>query len=191
MKSWLVIFIFSSLVSLQCSNKETEENERQVVVDINGFFVTDALGNDLTLIGSAGFDWQILDWSQLSATEKGFLNFSESINLNNTVVTTLNQPKAYPSPFYNTSPTYINFHSTDSVKVKLAVVNKYGDVLKTFAIKIKGNTPIALDFSDNTKFPSGTALRYYFSYSAAAQQNFKAGYGDVKVCNQMPQSQCF
>jgi hypothetical protein len=127
----------------------------------------------------------------LSSKEQSFLNFSDNVDLNNTTVSSLNDPIAYPNPFSSYSG--INFHSTDSVKVKLAVVNSSGQVLRTFAIKIKGNRSIALDFSDNNLYPGGMSLRYYYSYSAASQQNFKAGYGDVKICKPLvsPVTGCF
>ena len=167
------------------------KKDNKGVINIEGFVMTDILGVRIGIIGSAGNDWKILDWSQLSSKEQSFLNFSDNVDLNNTMVSSLNEPVAYPNPFSNSSA--INFHSTDSAKVKLAVVNSSGHVLKTFAIKIKGNKSIAFDFSDNNLYPGGMSLRYYYSYSAASQQYFKAGYGDVKICKPLvfPVTSCF
>jgi hypothetical protein len=112
--------------------------------------------------------------------EQSFLNFPDNINMNNTLVTTMNSPVAFPNPFYLYSS--IAFHANDSVKVKSAVVDSAGQVLKTFAIKVKNYTIATLDFSDTLLFPSGKRLRYYYSFSATGQENFKAGFGNVKVC---------
>ena len=183
--SFFTIFLVSAIGLASC-NKEKNDS-----INIEGFILTDALGNQIGIIGSAGDDWKILDWSQLSAREHSFLNFPDNIDMSNTTVCSLNQPVAYPNPFSDI--TAINFHSADSVKVKLAVVNSSGKTMVTFAMKTKGYKFIALNFTDNNLYPPGTKLRYYFSYSAATQQNFKCGYGDVKVCKplQFPVSNCF
>ncbi len=182
----LLLFVVPFLIT-GC-NKDNNKNEKII---IEGFVLTDNLGNQMGLIGSAGNDWKIIDWSQLSLKEQSFLNFSDNIDLNNTSVSSLNDPVAYPNPVSSIS--LINFHSTDSVKVKIAVVNTSGQVVKTYAIKIKDNKSIAFDLSDNNLFPGGMSLRYYYSYSAASQQNFKAGYGDVKICKPLvfPVTSCF
>ena len=159
---------------ISCSEKKTE---RQPLFIIQGFQITDAIGQAVMFWGPNDQDWQVRDWSTLSATEQGFLNFSDNIDMSNTVVTTLNTPVAYPNPFGNISA--INFHANDSVKVKLAIVDSMGTILKTHAAKIKGNQSFQFDMS---AYADRMSLRYFFSYSAAAQANFKAGYGDVKIC---------
>jgi hypothetical protein len=172
--SALALIILSS-----CNDDSPNANE---VIHIEGYLMADALGNHIGYINiDDGTDWHLKNWSQLSPLEQSFLSFSDNIDMSNTVVASLNQPTAYPNPFYLQSA--VNFHAADSVKVKLAVVDSSGAVLKTSAHKIKGNTPVYLDFSNTTIYPSGKRLRYYFSYSAAAQANFKVGYGDVKICN--------
>lgn len=150
-KSIISVFFAFSLFMTNC------KKDKKDVINIEGFVMTDNLGNRIGIIGSAGNDWKILDWSQLSSKEQSFLNFSDNVDLNNTTVSALNDPIAYPNPFSSSSA--INFHSTDSVKVKLAVVNSSGQVLRTFAIKIKGNKSIAIDFSDNNLFPGGNELK--------------------------------
>jgi len=187
MKIFVCFFLLFFFAQGSCH----KNNSSKEAIQIEGFVLTDNLGNQMGIIGSAGNDWKIQDWSQFSSLEKSFFNFPDNVDLSNTTVSVLNDPVAYPNPFSSSSA--INFHSTDSVKVKLAVVNSSGQVLKTFAIKIKGNKSIALDFSDNNLYPGGMSLRYYYSYSAASQQNFKAGYGDVKICKPLvsPVTACF
>jgi hypothetical protein len=190
MKILLVFFFLVTIVA--CNEKKDDDNPPALI--IKGFLLTDALGHSICVWDDLGFDWQPRDWSALSALEQSFLNFSESVDLNNTVVTTVNNPTAYPNPFVNAQ--YLNMHAADSVKIKIAVVDSTGHVYQTHSQKIKGNKTIAFDFSNAAVFRDGMSLRYYFSYSAAAQANFKAGYGDVKICRGCTMgsgciSQCF
>ena len=110
-KSIISVFFAFSLLITNC------KKDNKGVINIEGFVMTDNLGNRIGIIGSAGNDWKILDWSQLSSKEQSFLNFSDNVDLNNTIVSALNDPIAYPNPFSSSSA--INFHSTDSVKVDL------------------------------------------------------------------------
>lgn len=168
-----------------------KNNSSKEAIQIEGFVLTDNLGNRIGIIGSAGNDWKIQDWSQFSSLEKSFLSFQDNVDLNNTTVSVLNDPVAFPNPCENQGGIY--FYAADSVKMKLAVVNSNGNVLITFATKMKGSKSIALNFSDNNIFPAGMNLRYYISYSAASQQNFKCAYGDVKICKPLvfPVTSCF
>jgi hypothetical protein len=160
------------------------------VIKIEGFKLTDNLGNQFGTNGNAGDDWQIRNWSELSAKEQSFLNFPDTINLANTVVTTLNNPAGYPNP--SSYGCYLAFNAADSVKLKIAIVDALGTIYRTFAIKMKSWQFIQFDLSNRTEFPSGKSLRVYYSFSAAAQQNFKAGYGDIKVCDAGPPfTSCF
>jgi hypothetical protein len=174
-----------------CSDKDPLKNDE---VKIEGFIIRDALGNQLAVVGDPGVDWTIGEWSSLSAREQGFLSFSDNIDMNNTISTSLNAPLTYPNPTGVGVNSYnmVLFHSADSVKVKLAIVNTSGVVLKTYAVKIKGITHLSIDLTDTNKFPAGIKLRYYYSYSASGHPNFKAGYGDVKLCNDpVNWTQCF
>jgi hypothetical protein len=177
------------ITGIHCSNKEAGKNK---VMTIEGFIIRDALGNQLSVVGNAGVDWQIQEWNQLTAKEQSYLSFSDNINMSNTVTSTVNPPVSFPNPFRGLEGNSVWFNSADSAKVKLAVVNEYGEVMQTHALKIKGNKVIRLDFSDAVKYPPGLALRYFFSFSSSTQQNFKAGYGDVKLCdNPVNYLQCF
>jgi predicted enzyme related to lactoylglutathione lyase len=180
---------FLCFVQARCHKDST--NNDVIHIDISGYVLTDNLGNRIGIVGSAGNDWKILDWSSLSSIEQSFLNFTDNIDLNNTTVCTLNDPAAFPNPCENQGSIY--FYAADSVKMKLAVVTSNGNVLITHAMKMKGGQIIALNFSDNNIFPPGMNLRYYISYSAATQQNFKCAYGDVKICKPLvfPVTSCF
>jgi hypothetical protein len=165
-----------------CSGNCNKDNDEYIPpVNIQGYQTRDALGNPIMAIGNVDDDWKLVNWSQLSTLEQSFLSFSDNISMTNTVVTSSGMdPVAYPNPLYDY--TNIQFSSNDSVKVKIAVVDSSGHIFQTAAYKMKGIKPFMFDFSNQTTYPSGKSLRFYYSFSAAAQANFKAGYGDVRVC---------
>ncbi len=187
MKSFISLLILFWFLFASCK----KDDRQKETIKIEGFVLTDNLGVRMGLIGSAGNDWKIQDWSQFSSLEKSFLNFPDNVDLNNTTVSALNEPVAFPNPCQDQGCIY--FYAADSVKVKLAVVNSNGNVLTSFAMKMEGSKYIILNFSDNNIFPAGMSLRYYISYSAASQQNFKCAYGDVKICKPLvfPVTSCF
>ena len=174
------LFLFSLscilLVFVACKKSK----DKKVEINIEGFALKDAMGNSMGVVGNADDDWQIRNWSEFSITEQSFLNFSDNVDLTNTLVSTVYNPLAFPNPFNYVSS--IQFRSDDSVKLKIAVVDSNGKIAKTLALKIKGSMAFNFDFSDMIQYPSGKSFRYYYSFSAAVQPNFKAGYGDVKVC---------
>lgn len=145
------------------------------------------------LVGAPDNDWKILNWGQLSSREQGFLSFPDNIDMGGTVVTTVNAVVAFPNPVNLQSA--VQFSTQGHVKLKIAIVDSAGLVLRTYAEKL--TTPVKViyfDVSDETVFPPGKSLRYYYCFSAAAQANFKAGYGDVKICRLpggTPVLQCF
>ena len=174
-------------MALPFSCNKDEEKKEEIIFE--GFQLRDALGNPFGTIGDAADDWQILDWSQLSSGEQSFLNFSDTVDLANTSTSTISSPIAFPNPVCNLSS--IQFHAGDSVKLKVALVDEMGNVLKNISGKIKGAKVFYFDVADPGQFPSGKSLRYYYSFSAAGQPNFKAGYGDIKICCTTPYTDCF
>lgn len=174
------------LLSVDCKKNAADEP----AINIQGFKLTDNLGNQMGVNGNADDDWQLINWSQLSAREQSFLNFADTVSLSNTVVATITAPMGFPSPCM--FATQFACSAADSVKVKVALVDAQGRVYRTFARKIKGWQFGIFDVRDRSEIPSGKSLRFYYSFSAAAQQNFKAGYGDIKVCDDpAPFTNCF
>ena len=190
MKTWL-FFFFIFLVTA-CGQKEQNDAVPPLFL-IQGFQVTDALGNDIIHYGPNDNDWEIREWSSLNSAEQTILNFSDNVDMANTVVSNVSWAVAFPNPFANM--TSLAFQVSDSVKVKLAVVDSTGHIYLTRAEKIKGVKVFSFDFSNPVTYPDKRSLRYYYSFSAAAQANFKAGSGDVKVCRTFTGSgdvlQCF
>lgn len=171
------LYLLICITVLTACKKEEDESE---IIRFEGFKLTDALGNSIGEVGNASDDWQVRNWSELSAKEQGFLNFSDNVNLDGTAVSTVYSPLAFPNPMQYQSS--IQFRTDDSVKVKFALVDSTGKVWKTGSEKFKGAKVFYQDVSDPVSFPSKMSLRYYYSFSAASQPNFKAGYGDIKIC---------
>ncbi len=176
--SWL-LFAWSSIYLASCEKLHNEEKVE--VIRIEGFRLTDNLGNTMGIIGEASDDWNFVEWKTLSALEKSFLEFADQINMINTRVCNVNVPVSFPNPFIQKSQIFL--HTDDSVKLKLAIVDASGYVWRNMAVKMKGNKLIYFDFSNGKQFPSGMSLRYYYSFSAASKPHFKVGYGDIKICN--------
>jgi hypothetical protein len=128
MKKNLCIFCILALPVFSTCKKDKIPTD---VITIQGFALTDGLGNLIAVVGgNANDDWQIGNWTELSAMEQSFLNFSDNVDLANTTVTTLHKPVAYPNPVNNLQ--FIYFAPDDSVKLKIALVDARGHVLRTF-----------------------------------------------------------
>lgn len=178
-----ILSIALLIVFFPCCKKDKDK------INISGFLITDAFGNSMTTIGNADDDWKLKDWSTLSGFEKSLFDFPDTVSLNGTAVSNVQIYPAYPNPVSSSSA--IGFSSTDTVKLKIVLVDSKGQRLRSTAIKFKGSKAILFDVSQRDLFPLGKALRYYYSFSAAAQQNFKVGYGDIKVCASSNINQCF
>jgi hypothetical protein len=183
---WLLLLLFV----IACGKKS---GTPEPLLSIQGFALKDALGNPMGQAGAPDNDWKIMDWNQLTAREQSFLSFPDTINMSGTVVTTLTDAVAFPNPVNLLSS--VQFGTQGPVKLKIAIVDSVGHLLRTHAVKLNtGYQVIYFDVSDETLYRSGLSLRYYYSFSAAAQANFKAGYGDVKICRLpggAPVMQCF
>jgi hypothetical protein len=158
-------------------------------INISGFLITDAFGNTVTTVGNASDDWKLRDWSAISEFERSLFDFPDTVSLNGTVVGDVQITPAYPNPVSTASA--IAFSATDTVKLKIVLVDSKGQRLRYTALKFKGSKAIMFDVSQRDLFPPGKALRYYYSFSAAGQQNFKAGYGDIKICTSTNFNDCF
>lgn len=158
-------------------------------IKISGFQITDAFGNQMTTIGYVDDDWKLNDWSSLSPFEKSLFDFPDTVSLNGTLTGTVQIFPAYPNP--SSSYSSLSFSSSDTVKMKIVLVDANGQRFRSTALKFKGGKAVSFDISERDLFPSGKSLRYYYSFSSATQQNFKVGYGDIKICNLPNYMECF
>ncbi len=159
------------------------------VINISGFSLRDVVGNSLGIIGAPDSDWYFV--SHLSARELALFDLQASGSLENTAVPdTINVPvAAFPNPAMSAQQFY--FRTNDSVLVKLIIVDASLKVLQKTAFKTKGGGIMALDFSDRSIYPNGSAYRAYYSLSALGAPNFAVGYGDIKICDSQNVKDCF
>jgi len=176
-------FILLAFVFLSC-NKNS-----QPAIPINGFVVTDAYGNVMTNIGAVDDDWKIGSLSTLPAKEQEVLMNHDSLPPLSTAMSDVTVYPAYPNPASLQSS--FTCTSKDSVLMHMIIVDEKATVYKVYSVIMKGITTVAFDFSDRSKFPSGKSLRCLYTFSAAGHQNFKAGHGDIKVCDQSNFNNCF
>lgn len=174
---FLPVMIF--VVSIVACKKTNDDPK----IKIEGFQLFDQLGNTLQRIGPPDNDWQLLNWTALSSFEQSLLNSVPDFNMDNTNPSTVFLAP-YPNPVINISSVYLS--SVDSANFKLIVTNETGTVLQHFSTKIKGGSVFQMNLSDRNVFPLKKSLRYYYSFSAANNVNFKVGYGDIKICDYIP-----
>ena len=179
-----IVFLAASICLILLTGMTCEKNN-EPFIKIEGYTITDPVGNDMFRISPMDQDWTLV--SSLSPAEMSLFDFSTPYNLNNTSQANVQLPvKAYPNPMANQQG-YVTTVS-DSVLLKLVVVDEYLNVKKTASLKSKGSMTMMIDFSNRTEFPIGKSYRVYYSYSAAAQANFKFGYGDIMICNTLSTS---
>jgi hypothetical protein len=180
--SVLVLIALSIVLPFACKKDKDK-------INISGFLLTDAFGVTITAVGDADDDWKLNDWSSFSAFEKSLFDFPDTVSLSGTAVSNLQVTPAYPNPANSASA--IAFSSSDTVKLKIVLVDSRGQRLRYTTLKFKGSKALMFDISERNVFPLGGGFRYYYSFSAATQQNFKVGHGDIKVCNSTDFTQCF
>lgn len=173
----ITLILLLAGVLLSGSNCKKDKNGN--AIEIQGFAVVDALGNPITEIGSASDDWKV--YNSLSPSEMALFDFNTTLTLANTVEASITRtPVAYPNPFVSVQSYAVGV--SDSVLLKIVVVNERLEVLNTAAFKIKGMNAFTVDYTDRVRYPNKAALRVYYSFSAQGKPNYKVGYGDIKVC---------
>lgn len=172
----LITALFTLIIAAACK----KDNDKGIVIE--GFKLKDGSGNDIGYYGPADNDWTFKN--TLSDREMALFDFLPAdVNLNNTVEANIrdNGVFAYPNPCAYTQYYYAN--ATDSVLMKIVVVNNDLNVLTKTALKGKGAMQFAINYySDTLLYPNKSSLRLYYSFSAQNKPNYKAGYGDLKIC---------
>jgi len=174
-----VIFISTLFVLMFAAACKKDKDDKAIV--IAGFELKDASGNDFGHYGPEDNDWTFNN--TLSDREMALFDFMpDNVNLNNTVESSIsgNGLMAFPNPCNYVQ--YYHANVSDSVLMKIVVVNDKLNVLVKTAVKFKGTKMVAIDFSDDTQYPGKSSLRVYYSFSAQNKPNYKAGYGDIKIC---------
>lgn len=175
-----VIFISSFFILMIAAACKKDGNK--AVIYISGFAMKDAAGNDLGHYGPADNDWTFKN--TLSDRELALFDFlPDNVTLNNTVEASIKDDAfmAFPNPCTYNQRYY--FTTSGKSVLKVVVVNDKLDVLKKTAINVNaGTTNLNMDYSDSLLFPNRSAVRVYYSFSAQNKPNYKAGYGDIKIC---------
>lgn len=184
-RKYAVILSLLSLPLLFSTCKKSSGNP----INIAGFYLRDVNGDSLGRIGPPDSDWYFV--SHLSASELALFDLQPSGSLVNTIMpdTNNNLVAAFPNPAMTVQHFY--FRTNDSVLVKLIIVDASLKVMQKTAFKTKGGGIIALDFSDRSIYPTGSAYRAYYSLSALGSPNFAVGYGDIKICDSQNVKDCF
>jgi hypothetical protein len=175
-----VIFISALFILMIAAACKKDSNKS--AINISGFKLKDAAANDFGHYGPEDNDWTFNN--TLSDREMALFDFLPAdVNLNNTVEVAIsgNSIIAYPNPCAYSQSYEAN--ASDSVLMKVVVVNDKLDVLTKKTLKGKGYLRVAVDYySDSLLFPNKSSLRLYYSFSAQNKPNYKAGYGDIKIC---------
>lgn len=149
-------------------------------IHIQGFDIVDASGNSMGHSGPADNDWTFNN--TLSDRELSLFDFSTTVTIDNVNKATItwDRVNVYPNPCTYTQG--YNVTVSDSVLLKVVVVNEQLQVLAKTALKLqKGSNTFMLAYPDAT-FPDKASLRVYYSFSAKNNANYKTGYGDIKIC---------
>ena len=189
---------YSFILAVLCCSffdckKSDNKNTPRSAITIQGFFLTDYNGNSLSWNGPADSDW--LFRPGLSAAEMALFNFDTQLSLDNTKMTTIPfNIEAFPNPASVVQ--LYSFSCYDSNVIKLVIVDSNLNVLKKKAIKWGSGSrsfgsTVQIDLSDKTLFPDHSSRRAYFSYSAKDHPDYKAGYGDIRICYGTTVSGCF
>jgi hypothetical protein len=157
-----------------------KDKDEKPSIKIEGFDIYDQVGVPVGHFGPDDTDWR---FTALSQQELALFNFpTPDINLNNTVETSIAGDKINPYPNPVSTLQAYNMNASDSVVFKFVIVNNRLEVLTRSALKIKGLKNFSINFSDRSLYPNKGAIRMYFSFSATDKPNYKAGYGDIKIC---------
>ncbi|OQP43173.1 hypothetical protein A4H97_13655 [Niastella yeongjuensis] len=180
-KPVILISAFFILMMAAACKKDSDKNNDKAAIVIEGFKMKDVAGNDFGRYGPEDNDWTFKN--TLNAREMALFDFVPAgVNLNNTVETAISDYSLMPSPNPCTYDQYFQLSLADSVLVKVVVVNNKLDVLQRTAVKGKGYLGFRLFYGDTLQFPDKSSLRVYYSFSAQNKENYKTGYGDIKIC---------
>jgi hypothetical protein len=173
-----VILITALFIFIAAACKK--DNDKAIVIE--GFKLKDAAGNDMGYYGRADNDWTFKN--TLSDREMALFDFLPAgMSLNNTVEANImyNGIIAYPNPCAYTQSYHVS--ASDSVLMKVVVVNDDLNVLSKTALIVKNTMVYTINYYDDTLlYPNKSSLRLYYSFSAQNKPNYKAGYGDIKIC---------
>jgi hypothetical protein len=174
------IVLLALLAFIGCCFAGCEKDDDDGRITIDGFYITDNVGNHVGHHGPFDEDWTFTTTAP-KADVLALFDFPATVDLSNTTEAAVNgQLIAYPNPLGNAQSYHGNV--SDSVVFKLVIVNNNLQVLFKTAQKVKGSFNIMIDYSNRTTFPDKTSFRIYYSVSALNKPNYQTGYGDIRIC---------
>lgn len=175
--------LFLVLLAIVGCNKDDEEEKKKTILNISGFRLTDISGNTIGQYGNPDNDWTLQNFANFFGEDRDMLLTVNAIGAPNTNAAsiTVGGAVAYPNPI--SQAFMFSTFATDSVKLTLMLVNEYGAKLLTREQNFKGAVSIAVDVSNRSVFSNKASLRLYYCYSTKNSPYYKAGYGDIKICN--------
>jgi hypothetical protein len=180
MHTYYTLTLLGLLLFTACDRKKDQPPQTE---DFSCIQLFDENGQTLGIYGDCTTS---NDWSNipLNATEKGYLNFSDTVSLAGTSPNTVNMVGIYPCPVTLGGAMMVHVgkdFNSEPVKLKLAIVDEELNVIKTVAIKVGTGNSIAL-FVDPTLFQTGQYYRMYYQVSAQGAPVLFEGYGNFLVC---------
>lgn len=126
------------------------------------------------------------DWGALTltATEKGFLTFLDSVSVSGLAAGTVNSFAVWPNPVKIGGTMSCSVRSDvpdQAVKVKVAIVDESQSIVLLETIRTRTNNTFALRI-DDTKFKLGQYYRVYYQVGTNTQPDLFTGYGNILVC---------
>lgn len=180
MRYYLLTSLCTALLFISCDTKKDQPPQSE---DFSCIKLFDENGQGLGLYGSCNSS---SDWGNipLTATEKSYLNFSDTVSLSGTSPTTITGFGIAPCPvsiggamlvFAGKAP------NTGPVKLKLAVVDESLNVVQKVAVRMSSNNSMQL-YMDPSLYQAGQYYRMYYQISADGAPSLFEGYGNFLVC---------
>lgn len=162
---------------------EPDDDPTPQTQDFTCIKMFDENGQGLGLHGSctASNDWGAIS---LSATEQGYLNFSDTVGLTGTVATPFSEIGIAPNPVKIDESFHvyvIGSSPNPSYKLKVAIVDESLNMIQQIAIRSQTSSAFAL-YIDPAKFEAGKYYRMYYRVSAEGAPSLLEGYGNFLVC---------
>lgn len=180
MRNYFILSLFSLVCFVSCDPKKDQPPQSE---DFSCIKIFDEQGQGLGLHGpcTSSNDWGNIP---LSATEKGYLNFSDTVSLTGTAATTVTWFGVAPCPVIIGSGMLVVVGkelNSSPVKLKLAVVDESLNLIQKLAVRLSSNNGIQL-YMDPSLYQTGQYYRMYYQISADGAPSIYEGYGNFLVC---------
>lgn len=180
MRTYYTLSLLGLLLFTACERKKDQPPQTE---DLSCIKLFDEQGQGLGLHGSCttSNDWGNIP---LNATEKEYLNFSDTVSLSGTAPTTITWFGIAPCPVTIGGAMLVYLGkdvNSDPVKLKLVVVDEELNIIQKAAVKLGTPASMAL-YIDPALYQTGHYYRMYYQVSAQGAASLYEGYGNFLVC---------